>query len=347
MVSKGGRFLATDKVPELLKRLGGKYRVFAPVRVSDTIVLFKEFDERTHLALEKQSTAPPKEIIFPQTDQFLSYVYRKNPEDLSKIDLHVEETLKAPTTLIFGARPCDARSFKVFDAVFNGGQWKDPYYKARREATTIVTILCTQPEDTCFCTSVDGGPTNKEGADLTLTPVSGGYFSEPVTEKGELLLQDEAFMLDENKMEEAQNIQEMATLEKELELDGIAQQVMRLFSTDFWERVSSQCISCGACTYLCPTCYCFNITDEATGLEGERIRTWDSCMFYQYSLEASGHNPRPTKFERYRNRIGHKFSYHPTNYEGMLGCSGCGRCIKGCPVSLDIRRVLREAKTHG
>ncbi|MBW2039552.1 MAG: 4Fe-4S dicluster domain-containing protein [Deltaproteobacteria bacterium] len=346
-MSNKGRFLATDKIPGLLKRLGGTYRVFAPVKVSDTVILFHEFKEGAQLALNKQATLPPKEILFPQTECLLSYTYHKDPENLEKSEVQVEETLEALPTIIFGARPCDARGLMVFDAVFNDGQWRDPYYKARRKATTIVTILCTQPENTCFCTSVGGGPTNTEGSDLVLTPVTGGYFAEPATEKGGALLQDEAFALGHNKADEAREEREKVSLESELELDGIAQCLLELFSTDFWKQVSAKCISCGACTYVCPTCYCFNITDETAGVKGERIRTWDSCMFYQYTLEASGHNPRPTKVERYRNRIGHKFSYHPTNYEGMFGCTGCGRCIKACPVSLDIRQVLREVKVHG
>lgn len=347
MVNREARFLATDKIPELLRRVGNTHRVFAPVKVSDTIVLFREFAEGAQLALDKQTTLPPKELLFPQTECLLSYRYRKDAEDLEKSEVQVEETLEAPPTIIFGLRPCDARGLTVFDAVFTDGQWRDPYYKARREATTIVSVLCTQPESTCFCTSVGGSLTSTEGSDIILTIVTGGYVAEPVTEKGETLLQDEAFTAAGDKAGEAGEPRVKVSMERELELDGIPERLVDLFGTDFWEQVTAKCISCAACTYVCPTCYCFTITDDTTGIEGSRIRTWDSCMFYLYTLEASGHNPRPTKTERYRNRIGHKFSYHPTNYEGMFGCSGCGRCIKVCPASLDIRQVLREAMAHG
>ncbi|RLB07278.1 MAG: hydrogenase [Deltaproteobacteria bacterium] len=348
MVTPEVRFLAAEKIPTLLKRLGERYRVFAPVKVSETTVLFQEYREGVQIVLDRQTTAPAKEIIFPQTERLLSYTYRKDPEDPQKIELQVEEAPQsAPRTIIFGARPCDARGFRVFDSVFTAGPYEDPYYSSRRQQTTIVTIFCTQPQNTCFCTSVGTGPTDTEGSDLVLTPITEGYLAEAITEKGKELLQDEAFVSAQERVEEAQRAKEGIKLESELDLEGIPQRLMELFSTDFWERVSAKCISCGACTYLCPTCYCFNITDEAAGLEGERVRTWDSCMFYQYTLEASGHNPRPTKAERYRNRVGHKFSYHPINYEGMIGCCGCGRCIKSCPVSLDIRQVLREAKAYG
>ena len=345
-MSTAGRFLATDKIPDLLKRLGTQYHVYAPVQASDTTVLFQEFNEEAQLALEREATLSPKEVFFPQTERLLTYTYQKDAEDPKKSSIQIEETLEASPTVIFGTRPCDVRGLAIFDMVFNQGQWVDPYYRARREATTIVTILCTEPENTCFCTSVDGGPADTQGSDVLLTPVTGGYFAEAVTEKGDGILQDDAFVPGDDKAQEAREARDKVALERELDLARTPQTILKLFSTDFWEQVTAKCISCGACTYVCPTCYCFNITDEDAGLGGERVRTWDSCMFYHYTLEASGHNPRPTKAERYRNRVGHKFSYHPSTYEGTFGCTGCGRCIKVCPVSLDIRQILREAQVH-
>lgn len=113
----------------------------------------------------------------------------------------------------------------------------------------------------------------------------------------------------------------------------------RFTDTEFWIKQTAKCLSCGACTYLCPTCQCFTITDEGSPLEGRRLRSWDSCMSPQFTLETSGHNPRAEKFKRMRNRISHKFSYYPQSYDGAYSCVGCGRCVISCPVSLDIRRV--------
>ncbi|OGP54202.1 MAG: hypothetical protein A2Y65_08470 [Deltaproteobacteria bacterium RBG_13_52_11] len=341
-------FLAEEKIPVLLKRLSKTSQVFAPVQVSDTVVVFQEFSNGAQVVFDKQASMPPKGVIFPQTEQFLSYTYAKDPENLTRSTVQLDHQVEAKPTLLFGARPCDVQGLAVFDAVFTQGQWQDPSVKARTDATTIVTLLCVKPEGTCFCTSVGGSPTATEGADLALTPVSGGYVAEAITEKGKTMLQDEAFTPAKDKqVKEAERVRAAVKKQDTLPLKQIEQKLIKLFSTEFWEQMSAPCISCGACTYVCPACYCFNITDEPAGMGGERIRTWDSCMFYQYTLEASGHNPRPTKAERYRNRIGHKFSYHPTNYKGQFGCSGCGRCIKACPVSLDIRQVLREATTHG
>ena len=341
-------FLAAEKIPALLTRLKKAARVLAPVRASVTVVLFQEWRDGAELVLDKQASMSPKGAIFPQTEQLLSYTYAKDPDNLTRTTLKLDHQVEAKPTILFGARPCDVQGLAVFDQVFTQGKWQDAEVKARQDALTIVSLLCERSESTCFCTSVGGSPTATEGADLVLTPVSGGYVAEAITEKGKALLQDEAFTLAKDKqVKESERVRDAIKKQDTLPLKDIAQKLIKLFSTEFWEQVSASCISCGACTYVCPACYCFTITDEAAGMKGERIRTWDACMFYQYTLEASGHNPRPTKADRYRNRIGHKFSYHPTNYKGAFGCSGCGRCIKACPVSLDIRQVLREAATHG
>jgi ferredoxin len=131
----------------------------------------------------------------------------------------------------------------------------------------------------------------------------------------------------------------------DLDPEGSAKAFLKRFEAkEFWREMAEQCLGCGICTHMCPTCHCFTITDEMKNLEGERLRSWDSCMFYHYTSEASGHNPRPTGLERYRNRVGHKFSYIPEKYDGWIGCSGCGRCVRNCPVSIDIRKVVERLK---
>jgi len=119
-----------------------------------------------------------------------------------------------------------------------------------------------------------------------------------------------------------------------------------LFEDDFWKEVAETCLGCGVCTYLCPTCYCFNITDDDLGLNSRRIRTWDNCMSHTFTLEGSGHNPRPTKAHRLKNRVGHKFSYYPDLHGGVMACCGCGRCIKQCPAGIDIRQIVKAAQEY-
>ena len=117
----------------------------------------------------------------------------------------------------------------------------------------------------------------------------------------------------------------------------------RFTDNAFWDKETVKCLSCGCCTFICPTCQCFTITDEGSQLDGRRLRSWDSCMTPLFTMETSGHNPRPTKANRMRNRVSHKFSFYPERYDGYFSCVGCGRCVVSCPVSLDIRHMVKAA----
>ena len=126
-----------------------------------------------------------------------------------------------------------------------------------------------------------------------------------------------------------------------IEIDGLKEKLDRSFENPIWQELTEKCLGCGVCTYLCPTCHCFDIVDETHASTGQRMRTWDSCQFPQFTLQASGVNPRATVKERFRQRVMHKFSYMIESYE-QIGCVGCGRCVTECPVNLDIRHVVNS-----
>jgi sulfhydrogenase subunit beta (sulfur reductase) len=191
---------------------------------------------------------------------------------------------------------------------------------------------------------VDSGPADKKDSDVLITELDKGYYVEALTEKGEAVLKDANLQDGASYKAEAEGRQANAEKQVKKAFEGgknveISQDTFQ--SDEFWEEVSAKCISCGACTYICPTCYCFNITDEQGIDTGERIRSWDSCMFPHYTLEASGHNPRTRKAQRLKNRIGHKFVYYPEIHKELL-CSGCGRCIRHCPVSVEISKIVAK-----
>jgi ferredoxin len=187
-----------------------------------------------------------------------------------------------------------------------------------------------------------GGPCSAEGSDLLLLDLGDHYIAEAVSEKGAALLEDRAF---EESDEKSASLAEKTRKQAEASMRPVARKedlegnLDRLFSDPVWKDLAESCLSCGICTYLCPTCHCFDLCDEASGQAGERIRVWDTCQFPLFTQQASGFNPRPTVKERFRQRIMHKLSYLPKS-QSMTGCVGCGRCVTECPVNLDIREVM-------
>jgi ferredoxin len=193
---------------------------------------------------------------------------------------------------------------------------------------------------------VGSNPADKEGSDVIFTAVDGGFVFEAVTEKGEALLAAAGFADAADKAEAVAAAHKAAAeaLPADSTLDHIQEKVAARFTdTAFWDKETVKCLSCGCCTYICPTCQCFTITDEGSQLDGRRLRSWDSCMTPLFTMETSGHNPRPTKANRMRNRVSHKFSFYPERYDGFFSCVGCGRCVVSCPVSLDIRHMVKAA----
>ncbi|WP_432738048.1 4Fe-4S dicluster domain-containing protein [Maridesulfovibrio sp. FT414] len=339
------KFIKSDKVSAWLEELGTKHEVLAPRTEGDAIV-FKPYDARKGFNIEREATAPPKKAIFPQSETLMKFSHLKDLENPDRQILDLEETIPSSSWVVFGGRPCDARGFTMFDRVYLNGKHVDVYYKARRENTCFITLACAKGETTCFCNWVGSGPSDPTGSDVLMVPVQGGYLLEAVSDRGEALLGSSLLEDGGSKQPEAEKFRADAdqSMSDAQDLSKAPAQLLAAFDDmGFWEEQSAKCLSCGACTYLCPTCYCFNITDETDGVKGQRIRSWDNCMSNMFTLEASGHNPRPTKAHRLKNRVGHKFSYYPDLHGGVISCCGCGRCIKSCPVGVDIRQLVLNA----
>ncbi len=335
---KEAGYIPKDAWKPFVESLAKRFQVYAPCKEGDTVT-FERLGPGRSVCFDRPANAAPKAVLFPQSEALFSFSMKKDADKPQKTDVELEADTTAPETVILCGRPCDAKGFATLDPVYLA---KDPYYRERREKTTIMTLSCPQGYPGCFCTSVDSSPADKKDSDVLITELEKGYYVEALTDKGKAAL-------------DGANLQDGASYKAEAEAKQVEaeKRVLKAFeggknvkirpdtfqSDEFWEEVSAKCISCGACTYLCPTCYCFNITDEQGIDRGERIRSWDSCMFPHYTLETSGHNPRSRKAQRLKNRIGHKFVYYPELYHELL-CSGCGRCIRHCPVSVEISRIV-------
>ncbi len=318
-----------------LRKLCQEFDVFGPVETKKGFYNWKRLDG-TIVPHIPQGVAKVsiKTFFFPQPEVMFEFDARPtDPEAFRPIEPHCDFNPR----VLFGVRPCDARSVALNAMPYR----EDPYFQRKRKETTIVAFLCEEGCLTCFCTLTGGSPVGIEGADMAVTELETGFFLEPVTEKGLRLLDYEFFrkptaqeksIAQERKKGAQKSVEDTASKLRSKDL-------MDLYNAHFWAAVAESCINCGACTFLCPTCYCFDIQDEALRGKGRRIRYWDSCMFPLFTQHASGHNPRGEKLKRVRNRFMHKLKYFPDRF-GPISCVGCGRCVRDCPVNIDIRQVM-------
>lgn len=242
--------------------------------------------------------------------------------------------------VVFGARPCDAAALDVMDKVFTW-DYMDNFYLDRRKNTTIVTIACDETGPQCRCGSVGLSRFSKNGSDVLLFPISGDKFViEPQNEKGEKLLG-----LWKDKVTDAEDAEAAEAEKKRSDAKVAAAESIKpgtaVFDSPHWDSLTMKCLGCGVCAYLCPTCHCFDIVDEKDYDSGERRKNWDACAFELFTMHGSLHNPRAAQWQRYRQRVMHKFSYYPEKF-GAISCVGCGRCLTACPVGMDIFEVLER-----
>ncbi|MDM7993067.1 MAG: 4Fe-4S dicluster domain-containing protein [Candidatus Fermentibacter sp.] len=301
--------------------------VYAPVAEGDGAA-FGRIGSASEALLDCSGVVrPPRQILAPMTEILLTV-----EPDGSTVD-----RVPAPEPMIlFGARPCDSRAIAFLDRVYAGGDRIDPYYAARREALTIVSIGCREPRATCFCTSTGGGPLSREGSDILLEPSGEGWIVRVITDKGASLAGRAGLESPDERVPDPA-VSPMAGEPRDLAV--LRERLEKAFDDPRWEALTAKCLGCGACTFICPSCHCFDIVDGEEDGRIVRSRIWDSCQFKTFTRQASGHDPRPTGAERYRHRLMHKFSYCIESY-GMPGCTGCGRCVEACPVNLDIRLLL-------
>ena len=223
--------------------------------------------------------------------------------------------------------------------------YNDPYWIEKYKNCLLFTTACNEPLSTCFCNWFNSGPYDSKGSDVFVVDIGKEYILKGITESGKYFLSEfkggePVGQPDLDLIKKMQNKAE-DYLPEQLSLDGLKEKLGELWDDPIWEEISAKCVNCGACAYICPTCHCFDVSDEGKEYKGQRVRLWDSCMFQLFTKEASGHNSRALSTSRVRQRIMHKYNYFVENYHEFL-CTGCGRCVQVCPVNLDIREVIKK-----
>ena len=332
-----------EDLPALFQKIAADQELYLPVRTADQ-TNFGVWREEAEVDLDTLKTVKsPKDVFFPQSETLYT-CYREGKK------LSVEpETLKEQDFVVFGMKACDIKGVEVLDRVFLSDPI-DTFYAARRDHGTIVALACHEPEETCFC-KVFGVDAAHPAADVAAWMVEDTLYWKPETEKGQKLTEKLADLLE--KAEDAES--ETAVAEEEKKIRAIIEELpyshlslegwngdvlMEKFESPLWEELYKPCLACGTCTFVCPTCQCYDIKDYDTGHGVQRYRCWDSCMYSDFTMMAHGNN-RTSQKERFRQRFMHKLVYFPANNDGMYSCVGCGRCVEKCPASLNIVKVIK------
>ena len=340
--------IAKENLSALFQSIAENQELYLPVEVSGQ-VNFKAWTQDANVSLETLKTVKsPKDAFFPQSENL--YTVQREGKKLS-----IEpQALKEQNFVVFGMKACDIQGVKVLDNVFLSDPI-DSFYAARREHGTIVAMACHEPEESCFCKAF-GIDCAEPAADVATWMVEGELYWKALTEKGEALtkavesLLVEADGADAEKLEAEKNA--IHTIVEKLPYSNLSLEgwngdaLTEKFNSPVWEELYKPCLACGTCTFVCPTCQCYDIKDYDTGHGVQRYRCWDSCMYSDFTMMAHGNN-RNSQMQRFRQRFMHKLVYYPVNNNGMFSCVGCGRCVEKCPSSLNIVKVIKAFENQG
>ena len=331
--------ISKDRLGELFARIASSEELILPLEKNGTSQ-YGKWTPEGEVRLDRLNTVrSAKDCFFPQTENLAAF--KVQGKSITVIDQRKPQD----PFVIFGVRACDAASFAILDRVFLA-EPVDSYYQSRRQAGTIVTLACNEPEETCFCRTFGIDAVNP-GGDVSCWLSGGALYWQSLTEKGDalteqvkdLLAEGDEAALNAHKAEVSAILDKLPL--KDLSLEGFGgDATAALFDRPEWAELSESCLGCGACTFVCPTCQCYDIRDFDTGHGVQRFRCWDSCMYSDFTKMAGG-NPRLTQKERFRQRFMHKLVYYPANNEGIFSCVGCGRCLAKCPISMNIVKVIK------
>ena len=334
--------IAKDKIDSLFELIGSAQPLYLPVDNNSGKADFQRWEKGTKLSESLKTTRSAKDFFFPKTEHMVSY--ELNGKEVKVVDPRKE----VEDFVIFGVRACDARGFEVIDGVYLNMDPVDSYYKNRRDHGTVIVLACNSPSKTCFCPTfgIDASQSTPSG-DVSCWLADGKYYFQANTDKGKKFVENAKSVLTDSAdaaVEEAKkDIKAKVEAQPFAKMDLSKFQgkdMLKIFNSKIWDKVAEPCVGCGTCTYVCPTCMCFDVRDFDTGNGVRQIRCWDSCMHNDFTQMAA-ENPRHTQKERSRQRFMHKLMYYPMAHNDMFSCTGCGRCVENCPVNMNIVKVLK------
>lgn len=351
--------MSRDALEYWMEALVNNTNLVAP-RLEGGTLLYRAVDSASQIEM---NTSRPvmslKELFFPPAERLFSVV--KHGQEVRLV-----ENIYDQPQVVWGVRSCDARGMLVLDGVFLDNEPVDIYYARRRQQITLIGLACREPGPSCFCEKTGGAPDDPTGMDIMIYQEGDHFLVDVLTFKGHQLI--EQVGLPDGHSDHIAGISPKR-IEPKAALPGDHKMTLQFpewsgwMDDPYWDETAERCLSCRVCGYVCPTCRCFDIREEALPFwdiqvlaesdrpspgQGsfERIRCWDSCTGENYRKIGGGHRPRAEKSERLRNRFLCKFYYYPEQYsmENLIACTGCGRCVDSCPVNIDIREVIEHVQ---
>lgn len=333
------RKISLDKLDALFGAISEADTLYLPVD-TEAGAKYEKWENGKTLSNALNTVRSAKDFFFPQTENLMDF--KVEGKSIEVIDTRSE----CEDFVIFGVRACDVKSFEVLDRVFLA-EPVDTYYKNRRDHAVIMSMACNKPHETCFCGTFGIDASDPEG-DIVCYKTDDALYMNAKTDKGVKLLEklgnvteecDEA-AVNEQKKVIAERLAKLPLASLSADAFGNGKTSV-FFDAPEWKELSESCLGCGTCTFVCPTCQCYDIKDFNTGHGVQRFRCWDSCMYSEFTKMSAG-QPRLTQLERFRQRFMHKLVYYPTNNDGLFSCVGCGRCMAKCPIQMNIVKVMKK-----
>lgn len=297
--------------------------------------------EQLHMDYRSTMLSPGKVYLYKPREELFRFSLDKNME--------IQESPADPSPkVIIGLHSCDTKAVLYLDKTFLGS-FHDPFYEARRNSTIIIELNCEKADKNCFCSSMGTGPyLNEEaGYDVQLTDFGDDYLVELKTDRaGTLFNVDDIRPVgeDEFRAKEEKRKKALQTFTKKIDINGLDTVLRKNYQHRVWRATAEEaCLSCSNCVMVCPTCFCYDMTDEISmdRKSVKRLRQWDACQDAHFA-EVHGGNFRGRRTARLRQFVAHKLEQ--THQYGVYGTVGCGRCITWCPTGIDLTEMAKEVQ---
>ncbi len=352
-------FLKNDDLLKFYERITQEYKLYVPVKTESplkkdecacksnlptddySLDRFSQVNKNDITFNDYRALEPARVFFTPYKEELCVYFDGQEAKEKKELPL-----------AICGLKNCDLFSLRVQDFVFLGGNEPDPQYKTRRENALIISSDCPHFKEACFCRAFDINPYPAEGFDFNLSPLNNGYLLDIASQKAKTIALSLNNILAPATLGQLsgraakresvnRRMDEHLAQHKIPKKETLQEIVLSGYNSPVWQEEMRTCVECNGCVFMCDTCHCFLLADDASSGNARRLRLWDGCLFKNFTKVAGGANPLKSRYMRLRNRYLKKFDFFMDNL-GIQACCGCGRCIEVCPGKIDIRRILRR-----